>query len=80
MSNILTMDADGTDEVQLTTNGLATGAFDSRPDWQPIPGHNEATSRTGRRSKAEREFLGEAGFRQKYGGGANAYGKCVSNN
>jgi hypothetical protein len=31
--------------------------------------------------KADEEFLGDAGFRQKYGtnrNGANAHGKCVS--
>ena len=28
--------------------------------------------------KAERAFLGDPAFTKKYGGGANAYGKCVS--
>jgi hypothetical protein len=30
--------------------------------------------------KAERDFLGDAAFTHKYGGGANAHGKCVSQN
>jgi hypothetical protein len=30
--------------------------------------------------KAEGRFLGEGAFRQKYGGAANAHGKCVSQN
>jgi hypothetical protein len=29
--------------------------------------------------KAERDHLGDAAFREKYGGGANEHGKCVSN-
>jgi hypothetical protein len=28
--------------------------------------------------KAKRDFLGESAFTQKYGGGANSHGKCVS--
>ena len=45
------------------------------------PAHSESDYKNGAKfCKAEREFLGEAGFRQKYGGGANAYGKCVSSN
>ena len=54
-------------------------ALDAGPDWQPIPGPQRSDYKNGAEfCKAEREFLGEAGFRQKYGGGANAYGKCVS--
>jgi hypothetical protein len=51
------------------------------PDWQPIvpdtgPQRNDYKN-AAQFCKADREFLGEAGFRQKYGGG-NAHGKCVS--
>ena len=30
--------------------------------------------------KAERDHFGEAAFRERYGGGADAYGRCVSRN
>ena len=79
VSNILTMEADGTNEVQLTTNGLDTGAFESRPDWQPIPGPQRGDFKNRAQfCKAERAFWGEEGFRSRYGGAPNAYGKCVS--
>ena len=79
VANILTMDADGANEVQLTTNGLDAGAFEGGPDWQPIPGPQRSDYKNAAQfCKADREFLGADRFRQKYGGGANAHGKCVS--
>jgi Tol biopolymer transport system component len=56
--------------------------FDFEPDWQPIvPGPQRGDYKNSSRfCRAERDFLGDATFRQKYGGGANAYGKCVSGN
>jgi TolB protein len=79
VANILTMDADGTNEVQLTTNGLDTGAFEGGPDWQPIPGPQRGDFKNRAQfCKAERAFFGDDGFRARYGGGANAHGKCIS--
>jgi Tol biopolymer transport system component len=49
------------------------------PDWQPIPGPQRSDYKNAAQfCKAERDFLGAAAFQQKYGGRANAYGKCVS--
>jgi hypothetical protein len=42
-----------------------------------VPGPQRSDHKNGAKfCKAEREFLGEEGFRQKYG----AHGKCVSSN
>ena len=79
VSNILTMDADGTNEAQVTSNSLEAGAFESRPDWEPIPGPQRGDFKNRAQfCKAERVFWGDDGFRARYGGGANAHGKCVS--
>lgn len=79
VANVLTMDADGANEEQLTQNKLAGGAYEGGPAWQPIPGPARADYKNQAQfCKAEREFWGEAGFRARYGGGANAHGKCVS--
>jgi Tol biopolymer transport system component len=51
------------------------------PDWQPLPPPEPRRSdykNAAQFCKALREFLGDADFRARYGGGANAYGKCVS--
>jgi Tol biopolymer transport system component len=54
------------------------GARGNPVDWQPIPGPKRSDYRTASQfCKAERAFLGNSAFRQKYGSGANAYGKCV---
>ena len=55
------------------------GTNEGAPNWQSIPGPKRSDYKNAAKfCKAEREFLGEAAFRQKYGGGADAYGKCVS--
>jgi Tol biopolymer transport system component len=58
--------------------------FDSDPDWQPIPGPKRSDYKNSARfCDAERNFLGEGDFARKYGtngNGANAFGKCVSQN
>jgi dipeptidyl aminopeptidase/acylaminoacyl peptidase len=52
---------------------------DVDPDWQPIPGPQRSDNKTGAKfCEAERDFLGDPDFAAKYGGGADAYGKCVS--
>jgi Tol biopolymer transport system component len=50
------------------------------PDWQPIQEpRREDYKNAAQFCKAQRDFLGDDdAFRQRYGGGANAYGKCVS--
>ena len=69
---IATANADGSGVQVISGQGY-------NPDWQPIPGPQRSDYKNAAQfCKADREFLGEAGFRQKYGGGANAHGKCVS--
>jgi dipeptidyl aminopeptidase/acylaminoacyl peptidase len=68
------------------TNPVTIRSTDSgSPDWQPIattPGpHRSDYKNAAKFCDAERDYLGDASFRQKYGSnrnGANAYGKCVS--
>jgi TolB protein len=49
------------------------------PDWQPLPGPQRGDYKNAAQfCKAERDFFGDETFRNRYGGGANAYGKCVS--
>jgi Tol biopolymer transport system component len=79
------MNADGTGQTQLST----TSAYDA--DWQPLPitppapGPQRSDYKTASQfCKAERAFIGERQFRQKYGtgpkSGANAHGRCVRRN
>jgi Tol biopolymer transport system component len=74
--NIVVMNADGTGQHTLTHGGDAA--------WQPIPGPQRSDYKNAARfCKAERAFLGDAAFGQKYGtnkNGKNAFGKCVSQN
>jgi Tol biopolymer transport system component len=75
--NVYTVNADGSSPTPLTDlpNGSSAGGV----DWQPIPGPERSDYKNAAQfCKAERDFLGDAAFRQKYGGDANAYGKCVS--
>jgi Tol biopolymer transport system component len=65
------MNADGSDRKALT---LANRNL----DWQPIPGPRRGDYQNAAHfCKAERDFWGED-FAERYGGGANAFGKCVS--
>jgi Tol biopolymer transport system component len=71
---IYAMNADGTGQTNLTNNP----AGDARPDWQPIPRPQRSDYKSAARfCKAEQAFWGDQ-FAQRYGGGGNAYGKCVS--
>ena len=46
--------------------------------WQPIPGPKRSDYKNAAKfCEAERDFWGDQ-FASRYGGGANAYGKCVS--
>jgi hypothetical protein len=70
------MRADGTGEQPVTTDGEAYP--DSSPDWQPIPAPQRGDYKNAAQfCKAEQAFWGEQ-FASRYGGGANAFGKCVS--
>ena len=67
------MNADGTNR-----EGLGVTAGSSAFDWQPIPGPRRGDFKNAAQfCKAERDFWGED-FAERYGGGANAFGKCVS--
>ena len=71
-----TTNPDGTGAARLTSD-----FFDFSPDWQPLVGPPRSDFKNASHfCKAEREHLGEAAFRKKYGGGANAHGKCVNQN
>lgn len=72
---VFVMNSDGTGRRAVTDNTAADGG----PDWQPIPGPKRGDYKNSAQfCKAERDFLGESEFRQKHGGGANAYGKCIN--
>jgi TolB protein len=67
-----TMKRDHTEMVNVNSTG-------EYPSWQPLPGPRRGEFKNASHfCKAERDFLGDEGFRNRYGGGANAYGKCVS--
>lgn len=70
------MNADGTGQTQVTDS--SSHAFPT--DWQPIPGLKRSDFKNANRfCKAEQDFWGDQ-FASRYGGGANAFGKCVSQN
>ena len=72
------MNSDGTAQAPIT-EAVIVGS--GAPDWQPSPGPQRSDYKNAAQfCKAERDFLGDAAFTQKYGGGANAFGKCVSQN
>jgi hypothetical protein len=73
---IYVMNADGSNPHRISALH-SDGAF--APDWQPLHGPQRSDYKNAAQfCKAERDFLGDAAFTKKYGGGANAYGKCVS--
>jgi Tol biopolymer transport system component len=80
--HLVVMNADGSNQHEIDPPGLNRGVGTGyQPDWQPIPGPQRGNYKnTAQFCKAEREFLGDAAFTKKYGGGANAHGKCVSQN
>jgi Tol biopolymer transport system component len=79
----------GRDQYLYTINSDGSGAteissYSGDPDWQPLPGPQRKDYKNDAQfCRAEREFLGDAAFANKYGtngNGANAYGKCSSQN
>lgn len=77
---IWSMNAAGSNRTQITTR-VGPGGYEFDADWQPLPPpRREEFQNAAKFCSAEREFFGEASFRARYGGGANAYGRCVSRN
>ena len=71
---LVVMNADGSDVSDVSVLGLG-----DHPDWQPLlPGPQRGDYKNSAQfCKAEWEFWGDE-FPGRYGGGSNAYGKCVS--
>jgi hypothetical protein len=60
-------------------SGAQPLTFGREPDWQPLRGPARGDYRNAAQfCRAERDFLGAQQFTQRYGGGANAFGRCVS--
>ena len=77
-SAIYTMKTDGSDRVQVSPTPSASFESFGLPSWQPIPAPQRSDYKNGAKfCEAERDFWGED-FAERYGGGTNAYGKCVS--
>jgi TolB protein len=82
-ARLYVMGADGSNPQPITDpQGPLNG--DHFPSWQPIPGPQRADHQNGAAfCRAERDFLGEAAFAERYGdngNAANAFGRCVSQN
>jgi hypothetical protein len=74
--DLYTINPDGTGEANITKTATVT---EYSPDWQPLLGPRRSDYKNAAQfCKAERDFLGDEAFRNRYGGGANAHGKCVS--
>jgi hypothetical protein len=72
---IYLMNVDGSAQTRLTSDSLNNSDL----DWQPLPGpKREDYKNQAQFCKAQRDFLGAQPFLERYGEGANAYGKCVS--
>ena len=70
---------DGTDHHRLTDPDLSREIHDVSPAWQAIPPPRRADFKNAAKfCEAERAYWGDAEFRRRHGGGANAHGKCVS--
>ena len=68
---ITVIDLDDMSETDLPLSG-------SYPNWQPIPGPKRSDYKNAAKfCKAEQDFWGDQ-FASRYGGGKNAFGKCVS--
>jgi dipeptidyl aminopeptidase/acylaminoacyl peptidase len=75
-ADIYTMNLDGTGGMNITNSSEIS---ESLPDWQPLIGPQRSDYKNAAQfCKALRQFLGDEAFRNRYSGGANAHGKCVS--
>jgi Tol biopolymer transport system component len=73
-SQLQVVNADGSGGRTTVTANAA-----QEPDWQPLVGLQRSEYKNAAQfCKALREFLGDEAFRNRYGGGANAHGRCVS--
>jgi Tol biopolymer transport system component len=73
-NQIYLVNANGSGQTNISNSPTVDGA----PDWQPIPGPQRADFKNAAQfCKAEQAFWGDQ-FESHYGGGRNAYGKCVS--
>jgi Tol biopolymer transport system component len=76
--DIVTSNADGSDPVTIFRGSTTQNTYETSPDWQPIPGPKRSDYQNAAKfCDAEQAFWGDQ-FASRYGGGANAYGKCVS--
>jgi Tol biopolymer transport system component len=76
-ADIWVMSSAGTNPIRLTSEP----SQDSQADWQPLLEPQRADYKNASQyCKALREFLGDEVFRARFGGAANAHGKCVSAN
>src|SRR5438128_2717052 len=80
--DIYVMNPDGTGKANLTN--AQPEEINALPDWQPLPGPRRGDYKNAAQfCQADRDFLGDEAFGTKYGtngNGANAFGKCVSQN
>jgi TolB protein len=75
-SDLYTVNTDGTGLTNITNT---PNSYEWSPDWQPLLGPQRRDYKNAAHfCKALREFLGDEAFRNRYGAGANAHGKCVS--
>jgi Tol biopolymer transport system component len=82
-STVFVRDADGPTPLTLFVMGSDGSGERSlvpgdHPAWQPLPLQTGEPRNAAQACKAEYQSLGAEAFRQRYGGGANAHGKCVS--
>jgi WD40-like Beta Propeller Repeat len=79
-SDIYIMNSDGSNPVRITDGNELIRTL----DWQPIPEPQRSDYKNAAQfCQADRDFLGDEAFGNNYGtngNGANAYGKCVSQN
>jgi hypothetical protein len=73
-ADVYTINVDGTGLTRIVTEP----GFNTPDDWQPLRGPTRSNYKNGAKfCKAEQAFWGDQ-LASRYGGGRNAYGKCVS--
>jgi len=76
--SVFTAKLDGTDEQRVSGPYGPSSSGDAEPSWQPISAPRRDDYKNANKfCKAEQAFWGDQ-FASRYGGGANAFGKCVS--
>jgi Tol biopolymer transport system component len=75
--SLFTSRPDGSDLARVT-GPHPPSPGDREPSWQPIPAPRSSDFKNANQfCKSEQAFWGDR-FASRYGGGANAFGKCVS--